>query len=124
MSMTLPGYIREVQTLNGRIVALSQFISKSAIKSIPFFKILRRKGKFEWLEECQTAFEAIKIHLAELPLLTKPVARETPANKPVYFVSKVLQGPETRYTEIEKTTLAVMTTAKKLRPYILPHTCD
>lgn len=36
--------------------------------------------------------------------------------KLIYFVSKVLQGPEKRYTEIEKATLAIMVTAWKLRP--------
>lgn len=36
MSMTPPGNIREVQALNGKIVALSHFISRSAEKSIPF----------------------------------------------------------------------------------------
>lgn len=80
--------------------------------------------------------------MAELHLLTKPIERETlylyidvgensissllikeesSIQKPVYFVSKVLQGPETKYTRIKKASLAVMTTARKLRPYFLSH---
>lgn len=43
------------------------------------------------------------------------------AQKSVYFVRKVLQGPENRYAEIEKAALAVMTTVQKLRPYFLSH---
>lgn len=50
ISRTPPGNIREVQTLNGRIVAVSRFMSRS---NIHFFKILRQKGIFEWLEEFQ-----------------------------------------------------------------------
>lgn len=107
-----------------------------------FFRVLRRKGKFEWTNEYQQAFEGIKSHLAELPLLTKLVIREALylyiivgehsissvlvkkegiAQIPVYFVSKVLQGLETRYTKIEKAVQAVMTTSRKLRAYFLSH---
>lgn len=77
MVMTPLGNAREVQVLNGRIAALIRFISMSAEKNMPFFKILRWKGKFERSEECQQSFEAIKTHIAELPLLTKPIAGET-----------------------------------------------
>ena len=37
--------------------------------------------------------------------------------KPIYFVSKVLQGPEVRYQAIEKATLAVIFSARRLRHY-------
>ena len=37
--------------------------------------------------------------------------------KHVYFVSKVLQGPETRYQDIEKAALAVIFAALRLRHY-------
>ncbi|KAL2236241.1 UNVERIFIED_CONTAM: Retrovirus-related Pol polyprotein from transposon opus [Sesamum indicum] len=40
---------------------------------------------------------------------------------PVYYVSKMLQGAETRYAEIEKLALAVVVTARKLRPYFQSH---
>ncbi|XP_057775272.1 uncharacterized protein LOC130994251 [Salvia miltiorrhiza] len=41
--------------------------------------------------------------------------------KPVYFVSKIIQGAEIRYTAAEKTAYAIMITARKLRPYFLSH---
>ena len=37
------------------------------------------------------------------------------AQKPIYFVSKVLQGPETRYQALEKAALAVVFSARRLR---------
>ncbi|KAL2241737.1 UNVERIFIED_CONTAM: Retrovirus-related Pol polyprotein from transposon opus [Sesamum indicum] len=40
---------------------------------------------------------------------------------PVYYVSKMLQGAKTRYAEIEKLALAVVVTARKLRPYFQSH---
>jgi hypothetical protein len=48
--------------------------------------------------------------------------RETEqGQKPVYFISKALQGPELRYLQIEKTTLAVVVAGRKLRHYFLAH---
>ncbi|KAL6518075.1 hypothetical protein OROMI_033776 [Orobanche minor] len=58
--MDPPKHIKEIQKLNGRITALSRFIARSAEKSLPFFKILRRKARFEWTQECQKAFEELK----------------------------------------------------------------
>ena len=36
---------------------------------------------------------------------------------PVYYVSKSLLDAETRYTQLEKLALALVTAARKLRPY-------
>ncbi|XP_057779757.1 uncharacterized protein LOC130998349 [Salvia miltiorrhiza] len=109
---------------------------------MPFFKILRKGTKFLWTAECRAAFEDLKVYLAKLPTLTKPVPGETlylyiavgedaissvlireegSHQKPIYFVSRIIQGPESNYTEIEKAALAVMVTARKLRPYFLSH---
>jgi len=37
--------------------------------------------------------------------------------KPIYFVNKVLQGPEVRYWAIEKAALAVVFSARRLHHY-------
>ena len=39
------------------------------------------------------------------------------AQKPIYFVSKVLQGPEVRYQALEKAALAVVFSARRLHHY-------
>ncbi|KAI3457130.1 hypothetical protein Pfo_013793 [Paulownia fortunei] len=134
--------VKAVQQLTGRIAALSRFISRSAERSLPFFKILRKADKFEWTEKCQRAFDELKNFLAKLPLLTKPVQGETlyvymsvgtsavssvllreeeAKQKPIYYVSKLLRGAEIKYPEIEKKGLALITTARRLRPYFLSH---
>ncbi|MCI77245.1 gag-pol polyprotein, partial [Trifolium medium] len=41
--------------------------------------------------------------------------------KPVYFVSRVFQGAEVRYQKIEKLSLAVVVTARRLRHYFQSH---
>lgn len=52
LKLTPPRSKKETQALNGRVTTLSRFISRASDMSLPFFKILRQKGKFEWTEEC------------------------------------------------------------------------
>ncbi|KAK4390070.1 Retrovirus-related Pol polyprotein from transposon.6 [Sesamum angolense] len=47
MDMSPSKLIREFQKLAGRLAALNRFISRSADKGLPFFKILRGRAKFE-----------------------------------------------------------------------------
>ncbi|KAK4384233.1 Retrovirus-related Pol polyprotein from transposon opus [Sesamum angolense] len=140
LDMGPPTNINEVQRLTGRMAALSQFISKSTEKGLPFFKTLRMVTNFEWTKECQQAFEELKAYLARLPLLVKPipggtiylylsstsqdissvlVREENGDQTPIYYVSKVFNGAECRYPPIEKMALTLVTTARKLHPYFL-----
>jgi len=41
--------------------------------------------------------------------------------RPVYFVSRVLHGVEVRYQMIEKVTLALVITARRMRMYFQNH---
>ncbi|KAL0449498.1 UNVERIFIED_CONTAM: hypothetical protein Slati_1506200 [Sesamum latifolium] len=134
--------INEVQRLTGRITAHSRFISKTAEKNLPFFKVLRKARTFEWDAPCQQAFEELKDYLAGLPLLVKPspgdtlylylsatsqaissvlICEEEGKQMPIYYVSKVLNGAEGRYTPIEKIALALVITARRFWPYFLSH---
>ncbi|XP_073119193.1 uncharacterized protein [Henckelia pumila] len=141
-SMSAPRSLHEVQRLSGRIAALSRFISRSAHRSLPFFKVLRKAKKFEWDDECRKAFEDLKNYLAELPLLAKAILgeplyiylsalegavssvlirQEGTTQYPIYFFSHALKGAELRYSGVEKLALALVMTARKLRPYFLSH---
>ena len=42
--------VKEVQSLNGKIVALNRFVSKATDKCLPFFHTLKKS--FEWMDEC------------------------------------------------------------------------
>ncbi|KAL0295115.1 UNVERIFIED_CONTAM: hypothetical protein Sradi_6851600 [Sesamum radiatum] len=142
IDMKAPTCLNEAQRLTGRITALSRIISKSTKNSLPFFKTLRKAKTFEWGNPYQIAFEDLKSYLARLPLLVKPSPGETlylylsvapqavssvlirekqGKQLPIYYVSKVLSGAEERYTLIEKMTLALVVTARRLRPYFLSH---
>jgi hypothetical protein len=48
MSMAEPSNKKEVQKLTDIIAALNRFISRSAERSLPFFKALRGGDKTEW----------------------------------------------------------------------------
>ena len=50
MELAPPKMVKEVQSLNDKIVALNRFISRVTDKCLPFFRILKRS--FEWTDEC------------------------------------------------------------------------
>nr|KYP66302.1 Retrovirus-related Pol polyprotein from transposon 17.6 [Cajanus cajan] len=120
------------------MASLSRFLSKLAYKALPLFQCLKKNDRFAWTNECEEAFTELKKSLASPPILTKPwpnlpllvyilasdravsvvlVQEQERTQVPIYFVSRVLQGAETRYQKIEKLALAILVTARKLRHY-------
>ncbi|XP_012843489.1 PREDICTED: uncharacterized protein LOC105963616 [Erythranthe guttata] len=76
-AMTAPRTIKEVQTLAGKVVALSRFVSRLAEHSFPIFRALRKRKEFAWTKECQTSFENLKQVLSKLPSLSPSEEGET-----------------------------------------------
>ncbi|KAL2237241.1 UNVERIFIED_CONTAM: Retrovirus-related Pol polyprotein from transposon opus [Sesamum indicum] len=113
-----------------------------ADKGRHFFKILRGAAKFEWNRSSQEAFDELNRYLSSPPLLTKSkmgetfylylaisvdavssvlVRKENREHRPVYYISRMLQGAESRYSQIEKLALSLITAARKLRLYFQSH---
>ena len=69
-----PKTVKEVQSLNGKIVVLNRFISKATNKCLPFFHTLRKS--VEWTDECQMAIENLKAYLSSPSLLSPSKPRE------------------------------------------------
>ncbi|GJW03546.1 reverse transcriptase domain-containing protein [Tanacetum coccineum] len=70
LSLPSPRCIKDVQKLNGKLASLNRFLSKSAEKSLPFFKTLKKctkKSDFQWTPEAEEAFKQMKKLIAELP---------------------------------------------------------
>ena len=105
-------------------------------KCLPFFHTLKRS--FEWTDECQQAFENLKVYLSSSSLLSpsRPgeelyldlavsqatisavlVREENGSQRPVYFASRAFRGVEERYPQMEKLAFALVTAAQKLKPY-------
>ncbi|GJS19893.1 reverse transcriptase domain-containing protein [Tanacetum coccineum] len=139
LQLPSPRTIKEVQSLNGKLASLNRFLSKSAEKSLPLFKTLKKcikKSDFHWTTEAEQAFKQLKQHLSELPLLVAPKPKEElivylsathgsisavlmtemgTVQTSVYFISRALQGPKLNYTPMEKLVLSLVFAAKRLR---------
>ena len=136
-----PRIVKAVQSLNGKVAALNRFVSKATDKCLPFFRVLKKS--FEWTNECQKAFEDLKKYLSSPPLLSPSMPREKlylyiavshtaisaasirdegGLQRPVYFISRAFRGAEERYPRIEKLAFALVTAARKLKPYFQAHT--
>nr|XP_023882263.1 uncharacterized protein LOC111994609 [Quercus suber] len=136
INMASPKTVKEVQKLTGRIAALNRFVSRATDKCLPFFKTLKKA--FEWTDECEAAFQELKLYLSHPPLLSPSkegenlylylavsstavsaalIREEDRKQLPVYYVSQAFQGAESRYPKIEKITFALIVASRKLRQY-------
>jgi len=94
------------------------------------------------MDECERIFLQLKAFLASSPVIQKPNAKEPiivdlvmsedaistilvqeveTKEGPVYFVSRVLHGVEVWYLMIEKISLALVITARRIRMYFQNH---
>ena len=97
---------------------------------------------FQWTEECQKAFEELKVYLSFPPLLSPSqtseelylylavsasavssalIREEERIQKPVYYTSRAWRGAEERYSNMEKLAFALLIASRKLRPYFQSH---
>ena len=71
-----PKRVKDVRRLAGCVAALSRFISKSAERALPFFKILKKAGPMEWTPEAEAALQDLKKYLSSTPILVAPKPQE------------------------------------------------
>lgn len=76
MDLAEPQNAKQVQRLTGMIAMLSCFISRSADRCRPFFRLLGGKRQFLWNEKCLAAFQSIKMYLSSAPCLSIPTSGE------------------------------------------------
>ena len=107
IEMAPPRNVKEIQSLNGKVAALNRFLLRATDKCLPFFCTLKKT--FEWMTECQQAFEDLKVYLSSPPLLSPSklgeelflylamfsvavsaalVREEDKVQKPVYYTSQ------------------------------------
>ena len=70
-SLQPPRNPKEVQKLIAMIAALNQFISRSADTCRPFFQLLNKWKRFEWIEECVLAFQQLREYLSRPPIMSR-----------------------------------------------------
>ncbi|KAM1626439.1 hypothetical protein ACFXTN_013441 [Malus domestica] len=143
IDMKEPVTSKDIQSLTGKLATLTRFISKATDRCAPFFKALKESKKYIiWTDECAEAFKNLKDYMSKAYLLSKPevcdiliiylsvsasavssvlIRKDGNVERPVYYASKALQDAETRYSNIEKLALALVMSARKLRPYFQAH---
>src|SRR4051812_25941348 len=160
-----------------------RFISRSAERALPFFKILKKAGPVKWTQEAEAALQDLKKYLSSAPILVAPrpreklllylaatnqvasaalvaereaddepaamasasdgkqgasptssgpgkggsvqaqgeVQRKRMVQRPVYFVSSLLQGARSRYSGVQKLLFGLLMASRKLRHYFQAH---
>ena len=107
-----------MQRLIGRLTAISRFLPKLAEQTQPITQLLKKSTKFTWNDDCEQIFQKLKATLTSPPILHKSDTHQPllvyitatdhtvsavlvqdigGTQHPVYFVSRTLQDPETRY---------------------------
>ena len=142
IDMPPPTNLKELRSLQGRIQSIRRFISNLAMRCEPFNHLLRKEVKFEWGPECQLSFERIKQYLLNPPVLKPPelgkplllyisvnhnacggfLAQYEEGSRiehAIYYISKTFIDYEKRYSQMEKTCLALVWMCQKLRHYLL-----
>src|ERR1044072_5309029 len=139
-----PSNKKQLQSLLGKINFLRRFISNLSGRTKVFSPLvkLKKEEKFKWEEEHQKAFEEIKTHLMNPPVLL-PTIKNWPmklyiaasdltigsmlaqeddngVERAIYYFSRVLIDAETRYSSIEKLCLCLYFSCSKLKYYIKP----
>ena len=141
-SLQPPRNPKEVQKLTGMTAALNRFISRLVDRCRPFFQLLNKWKRFEWIEECIVAFQQLKEYLSRPPIMSRPemdevlfaynvvafhavslvlVRVDNGVQRPVYYVSKSLHEAEVHYLPLEKAILAVVHATHKLPHYFQSH---
>ncbi|KAM2274841.1 hypothetical protein ACFX1S_044599 [Malus domestica] len=115
--MKEPVTSKDIQSLTGKVAALTRFISKATDRCAPFFKALKGSKKYiTWTDECAEAFKNLKDYMSKAPLLSKPkvgdtfiiymsvsasavssilIRKDSNVEHPVYYTSNALQDAET-----------------------------
>ena len=144
LEMPPPKNLKELRGLIGRLQFIRRFISQHSHRCEPFYKLLKGGVEYHWDDDCQKAFEDLKKYLLSPPVL-KPPAKHRPLilyvsatesaigmvlgqhdetgrkENAVYYLSKSLLPYERKYSPMERTCLAVVWAAQKLRHYFLAH---
>uniref|UniRef100_A0A2N9IPM7 Reverse transcriptase domain-containing protein n=1 Tax=Fagus sylvatica TaxID=28930 RepID=A0A2N9IPM7_FAGSY len=96
LEMQPPKTTKEIQRLTGRVAALNRFVSRPS-----------KQGEelYLYLVVSPTAISSVLVR------------EEDRRQLPVYYTSRALRGAEERYPPMEKLAFALVTVARKLRPY-------
>jgi hypothetical protein len=142
-----PSNKKELQRLLGQINFLRRFIANVVGRTKVFFPLLRLKDHeaFVWNEEHQSVFDAIKQYFATPPVLIPPREgkplklyifatqdsigsllaqdNEDGHEQAVFYLSRISNQTECRYSTVEKLCLALYFSALKIKTLYVSLCC-
>lgn len=139
LNVPTPRNVKEVRSFVGMASWYRRFVPNFATTIAPLCALTKKNRKFNFTEECEHAFNAVKQHLVSAPILAcpdfeRPFALQTDASaygigavltqpgedgeKVIAFLSRSLTRQERAYTTTERECLAVIWAMEKLRPYL------
>lgn len=129
MKAKAPTSATKVSSFMGYVNLYCRFVERFATIAIPLYELTQKDVKFHWSNQCQQAFEQLKIIIASEPILRQPnwdvifhvhvdasgVALGSilaqPDDKldfPVYFASQIFSKAEQGYSTTERETLGII----------------
>ncbi|KAL1353230.1 hypothetical protein AAHE18_06G223400 [Arachis hypogaea] len=139
-----PANKKQLQVFLGKVNYLRRFISNFSGKTKVFAHLikLKKEEEFQWKTKHQEAFDNIKQYLTNPPIMTPPrhgaplklyvsasevtiggiltQEDENGNERVIYYLSRVLNDVESRYSPIEKLCLALYFSCLKLKYYLIP----
>lgn len=139
--MPSPKSLQDLQSLMRSIAALRRFIPQSSKRCLPMFEVIKKSSKSKkicWDQKYDESFKSIKDFLASPSVMARAspceplkiylsashdtiaavLIKETNSEqKPVYYVSHMLNDIKIRYSKIEKLIFALIIASRKLRQY-------
>lgn len=135
-----PKCVKDVRRLIGMASWYRRFIENFSAITTPISNLIRKdKAKFEWTEEAEKAFEALKSALVSAPILATPdftlpftiecdasdvgigavlTQQQDGQERVIAYMSAKLNSAQRKYHVTERECLAVLTAIEKFRQYI------
>lgn len=134
-----PSNVSELRSFIGMVMYYAKFLENVSTVLAPLYNLLRANVKFDWSEECESAFTSIKQRLAssevlvhyslDQPLILTAdasgvgvgavISHVTPdGERPVAYASRSLTSAERSYAQIDREALAIVYGIRKFHQYI------
>ena len=135
-----PATATEVSSFMGYVNFYRRFVENLAAIAIPLYELTQKEVKFHWSDQCQQAFEQLKLAIASEPILRQPnwevifhvhvdasgialgsilAQPDGKLDFPVYFASRRFSKAEQGYSTTEREALGMVFSVQKFCHYLL-----